>query len=412
MKKFKKIIAMDCTAVMAYSTLFVKKTLSLLIALVIICGYSCAFANTFIDGDAGYGQYGDVFVFHIAKDTGIKTNWSMNTAENGGPVLDDNDGLLMPMKTMCANLGYKYTTVSSKEYHISNGLRTIVIPKEKQTVYIDGKENEFKYRIINDDIYFSYTYIDILFDIAVSWNSEDKCLTLKERETTPISYEELELRKEGAAIKDSISFAYSDCNDKAVAELTEIGVLSGYDDGTFKPDGFVTRAEFSKMISLINGGPQSYTSSKESGFIDVDIEHWAFNYIAHCNNMSVINGYEDGTFKPNENVSYAEAIKICLSTIGYNNLITEQADKWYEPWIELGNKYGVCDSKDDDFNRDISRMEAAKFISRTLNLPICQVSGYDFSVTPPITEFHFADGTTDKNGKERPFVSLLTLYFQ
>ena len=389
-----------------------KKILSLLIALVIICGYSCSFANTFVDGNVGYSQYGDVFVFHIAKDTGIKTNWSMNTAENGGPILDDNDGLLMPMKTMCANLSYKYTTVGSKEYHISNGLRTIVIPKEKQTVYIDGNENEFKYRIINNDIYFSYTYIYILFDIAVSWNSEDKCLTLKERETTPISHEELELRKEGATIKDTIPFAYSDCNDKAVAELTELEVLSGYDDGTFKPDGLVTRAEFSKMISLINGGLEADVSLKESGFIDVDIKHWALNYIAHCNNLNVIDGYEDGTFKPNENVSYAEAIKICLTAVGYNNLITEQADKWYEPWIELGIEHGICDSKNDDFDRNISRVEAAKFISRTINLPIYQVSGYDFSVTPPITNFDFADGTTDKDGKEKPFVSLLTLYFQ
>ena len=132
----------------------------------------------------------------------------------------------------------------------------------------------------------------------------------------------------------------------------------------------------------------------------------------HCNSIGILEGYEDGLFKPDENVSLAEAIKICLSTIGYNNLITEQADKWYEPWIELGIEHGICDSKNDDFDRNISRVEAAKFISRTINLPICQVSGYDFSVTPPITNFHFADGTTDKDGKEKPFVSLLTLYFQ
>lgn len=214
------------------------------------------------------------------------------------------------------------------------------------------------------------------------------------------------------------AFAYSDVDDESVSLLTELNVLSGYDDGTFKPDKLLSRAEFSKIISLVSGGPRiedltpfSPAENNEK-FKDVTAEHWAFDYIMHCNSIGILEGYEDGLFKPDENVSLAEAIKICLSTIGYNNLITEQADKWYEPWIELGIEHGICDSKNDDFDRNISRVEAAKFISRTINLPICQVSGYDFSVTPPITNFHFADGTTDKDGKEKPFVSLLTLYFQ
>ena len=213
-------------------------------------------------------------------------------------------------------------------------------------------------------------------------------------------------------------FAYSDVDNESVSLLTELNVLSGYDDGTFKPDKLLSRAEFSKIISLVSGGPhiEDLTPFSPAGnnekFKDVTTEHWAFDYIMHCNSIGILEGYEDGLFKPDENVSLAEAIKICLSTIGYNNLITEQADKWYEPWIELGIEHGICDSKNDDFDRNISRVEAAKFISRTINLPICQVSGYDFSVTPPITNFDFADGTTDKDGKEKPFVSLLTLYFQ
>lgn len=212
------------------------------------------------------------------------------------------------------------------------------------------------------------------------------------------------------------AFAYSDCDSDAVISLTELNVLSGYDDGTFKPVALLTRAEFAKMISLVNGGPvideSPVAPPVENPFTDVSINHWAYNYILHCNALELIDGYEDASFKPNENVSLAEALKICLSAIGYNNPITENSENWYEPWIDLAYEYGLIETKYVDPYRATSRLDAAIWVKRTIKLPICYVTGYDFSTGKAVIQFDFADGTVDENGKVKPYSTLLTKHLQ
>lgn len=208
-------------------------------------------------------------------------------------------------------------------------------------------------------------------------------------------------------------FAYSDCDNEAVETLTKLEVLSGYDDGTFKPDALISRAEFAKIISVISGGADLDESDlQECGFSDVDSNHWAYNYILYCETSNYFDGYEDGTYKPNENVSFAEVLKVCLTVAGYNNLNIEKSENWYEKWVDLAYEYNLIDNKDKDPNGKATRAEVAELVSITINLPICRTIGYEVrdGVMVPITEF--ADGTVDKNGEEIPFSSLLTKYFQ
>ena len=210
-------------------------------------------------------------------------------------------------------------------------------------------------------------------------------------------------------------FAYYDCNDESVMALTELKVLSGYEDGTFKPTSFLSRAEFTKIISIVTGGSETEkTEEIQNVFSDVDNNHWAINYINHCKELKLVNGYEDGTFDPDKCITIAEAIKICLSAAGYNVLITEEGDNWYESWLKLAYEYKIMDTKDMGVgaNREISRVEMAQLLYRTINLPLCKLSGYrviDGVLTPM---FDFADETVDKNGREKPFASLLTTYLQ
>ena len=210
-------------------------------------------------------------------------------------------------------------------------------------------------------------------------------------------------------------FAYTDCNDESVKLLTELNVLSGYDDGTFKPTSFLSRAEFAKMISTVTGFSETENSEEiENVFSDVDNNHWAINYINHCVNLNLVNGYEDGTFDPDKCITIAEAIKMCLSSAGYNSLITEEGDNWYDSWMELAYVYKIIDTNEMGVgaNREITRVEMAQLLYRTINLPLYQLNGYrvvDGVLTPT---FDFADGTVDKNGNEKPLKTLLTMYLQ
>lgn len=210
-------------------------------------------------------------------------------------------------------------------------------------------------------------------------------------------------------------FAYSDVDNESVALLTELKVLSGYEDGTFKPDNLLSRAEFSKIIAFVSSGADTEELSDfslyENKFSDVPANHWAYSYIMYCDSLKFLEGYEDGSFKPDENVKLVEAIKICLTMIGYNVMVTEDGDDWTKPWLELAYEYGISDIIDDNPDREITRLEAVELVSRTLNMPLCKVTGWDFSSTPPVVKFYFADGSKGEDGKEKPLETLLTTFF-
>ena len=91
----------------------------------------------------------------------------------------------------------------------------------------------------------------------------------------------------------------------AVSTDAAAGVLSGYSDGTFKPLKSITRGEFATIISRFFSG---YTDV-ESKFTDTE-NHWAKDAIDKVASMGWVSGYSDGTFRPNNSITRAEAITI------------------------------------------------------------------------------------------------------
>ena len=106
-------------------------------------------------------------------------------------------------------------------------------------------------------------------------------------------------------------------NADAIVALYYEGIVNGYEDGTFKPDNKVTRAEFAKM--LVEAGDLDYTTVPSgvlaNCFTDVnDLPgHWFAPPVCASKYSGWINGYSDGSFGPNRNIVKAEAIKILLS---------------------------------------------------------------------------------------------------
>ena len=88
----------------------------------------------------------------------------------------------------------------------------------------------------------------------------------------------------------------------------DAGYISGYADGTFLPDKTVTRAEFSKMIN--SAVKITSTGSAKGEFTDVVTKDWFFNEVKRAENAGYITGYEDGSFRPNNSVTRQEAAVI------------------------------------------------------------------------------------------------------
>lgn len=139
-----------------------------------------------------------------------------------------------------------------------------------------------------------------------------------------------------ASFEDTEGFEF----EASVLKLADLGIISGYPDGTFKPDNLVTRAEFAKMIVCMLGLESAAESLKGEAvpFADVDADHWAAGYINVAQMMGIVNGYEDGTFRPEGNIKYAEALKMVLAAMGYSEdgfLVVRWPATWIAKAIEL-----------------------------------------------------------------------------
>ena len=116
----------------------------------------------------------------------------------------------------------------------------------------------------------------------------------------------------------------------AITNLTAEGIIEGFGDGTFKPEEPVTRAQFTKLICMAqNVGNIQYSEADRASFPDVistgPEAHWAINFITTAKNSGIINGYDDGTFKPEESVLYEQAVKMAVCALGYTEDRAERA---------------------------------------------------------------------------------------
>ena len=113
-----------------------------------------------------------------------------------------------------------------------------------------------------------------------------------------------------AAPSDVVGKDYED----AVNVLMELGVVDGYKDGTYRPENVVTRAEMATLI-IKALGLNDYAVGK-SGFSDM-AGHWADPYVAYAASLGFISGYGDGTFRPNQPITYDQAITMVVQALGY-----------------------------------------------------------------------------------------------
>ena len=113
--------------------------------------------------------------------------------------------------------------------------------------------------------------------------------------------------------------------EEAVTKLTGLSILTGYEDGTFRPDGTITRAEFSAIISRVIGlNGKVEEAGKSAGFTDVAENHWATKYIDLAFSKGIINGYGNGLFGPEDKVTYEQAVKMIVCTLGFVTEATAQ----------------------------------------------------------------------------------------
>jgi hypothetical protein len=102
-----------------------------------------------------------------------------------------------------------------------------------------------------------------------------------------------------------------------VMALADAGAVSGYTDGTFRPDALTTRAQLAKIVVLAFGLSQSTADADRQGhFSDVAATNPFFQYVESAYAAGLISGYADGTFRPYANVTRGQVAKVVVSAAG------------------------------------------------------------------------------------------------
>ena len=172
----------------------------------------------------------------------------------------------------------------------------------------------------------------------------------------------------GAAFTDQADIKV---DAEVVDTLVSLGVIEGFEDGSFQPNATVTRAQMAKMIYVLRTGKSdasAYNDDKTS-FTDIG-SHWARGYIKYCQSLGIIAGKSSTIFAPNATVTAQEAAKMLLVTLGYD---AEKAGLvgagWAAKTNALADENGLLEDVNTSFTGPCPRQYAAQLIYNAIDTP-------------------------------------------
>lgn len=130
--------------------------------------------------------------------------------------------------------------------------------------------------------------------------------------------------------------------NEAVTVMAALDLLKGYEDGSFGPDKTITRAEFAAVVVRMLGMEDAAAgAAAATNFTDVPATHWAAGYVKIANQKGIIAGYGDGTFGPDDEVTYEQAIKMLVCALGYAPMFADVADAYPTAYMAQANTLGM-----------------------------------------------------------------------
>ena len=171
-------------------------------------------------------------------------------------------------------------------------------------------------------------------------------------------------------------------NKEAVDVLTAIGVINGNADGTFGADAKFTRAQGATMIAYLTLGKTVADALPTSAtkFSDVPANFWGAKYIQYCANEGIINGYGNGKFGPDDELTSAQWALMLLGALGYSSKNEGIGGTgWEIAATRLAMKAGVASA--DDMVGTMTRDTAAKMAFNTLKADLVEYQSNGTNIT-------------------------------
>ena len=199
-----------------------------------------------------------------------------------------------------------------------------------------------------------------------------------------------------AAFKDAdkVSATYAE----AVDVLAGMKVFQGYTDGSFQPEGSITRAEVAAIVYRLYTGDvtdkQASLYATYNKFNDMNGAKWAAGYIGYCGNAGLVKGYDAKTFGPSDKVTGYQALAMILRAVGYDKNNEFTGTDWQLHVAQYAQQLGILKNvKGEDLNAPASRQLVAELLFQTA----AKVPCVNYTAALGYTDTSSILGTTKNN---------------
>lgn len=173
----------------------------------------------------------------------------------------------------------------------------------------------------------------------------------------------------------SVAFANEEeriADSEAVSVVTAFNIMNYYDDGTFRPNETVTRAEMAAIICrMLNYEKPAQSNMGLTVFYDISEEHWASGYINVIQSLLIVGGYGDGNFGPEDNVTYEQAVKMIMNALGGGNQLYAICNGGYPAgYLKLAEEEGILKNTEYNVGCAIDRETVATLVFNAMEVPI------------------------------------------
>ena len=193
--------------------------------------------------------------------------------------------------------------------------------------------------------------------------------------------------------------AFAITPESAAKDLGKYGIMNGFPDGSFRFEANVTRAQLCKMVITAMGREKldPYAGADQSVFRDMEKTHWAYSCVSDAFMCKIVSGFPNSTFRPDESVTYEQALKIMVCVLRYDRYVLQSRPQgsslqYPQDYIKIAQDLGLTNGVAFDPQKPATRGFVAMMISKALDVPIV-VSyedpnrTYDYKYT-----FEIADG--------------------
>ena len=211
--------------------------------------------------------------------------------------------------------------------------------------------------------------------------------------------------------------------EEAVDVISALGIVDGYSDDSFRPDGSLTRGAAAKIICNLILGPTtaSALSATTAPFRDVPVTNTFAGYITYCSQQGIISGYGDGTFRPSGTLTGNAFMKMLLGALGYDSSVEGyNGSNWQVNVIKQAVGIGLDDGNDDFVgSRTVTRQEAALYSFNMIQATMVEydsksvvvVGDVEINTIPTRYEATNTSTRTDGNIKDDGLMQFAERYF-